>query len=422
VTAVEDETLPNGWQVGKIGDLFDSWGGHTPSKANAAYWGPGLPWVSSQDVKTPRLTNSRHSVTHLALAETGLRVCPVGSVLVVVRSGILAHTLPVSVTEVPVTINQDLKAFYSAEPYLNEWLALFLRMSAQRLLASSRRDGTTVQSVQYPLLKNTVMPIPRRAEDRKAVIQAVEKILSSQVVIPAHLGAACRMLARSQRAALGAAYRRALELGEEQPLEGLIDEPLRNGYSARPVNSITPFRVLTLTATTSGWFDGSHFKYTAEEFGAESPFWVRDGDILIQRGNTAEYVGVPALYEGPDRAYLFPDLMIRANVRREIGARYVWYMLLSPQLRDVVRRQASGSAGNMPKVNQGILNALQVPVAGDSERIQIVAQLDEIFGIAQRATDHLERSSRLLDRTPHAVLAKAFRGELSTGVEVEAGA
>lgn len=165
--------LPDGWHKARIGDLFESWGGHTPSKSNRDYWGDGLPWVSSKDVKASRQSTSTYTVTEKAVRDTGLRICPTGSVLVVVRSGVLAHTLPVSVTELPLTINQDLKAFYSREPLMNEWLALFLRMSAHELLASSRRDGTTVQSVQYPLLKDMELPVPP-LEERHKIIGRVE--------------------------------------------------------------------------------------------------------------------------------------------------------------------------------------------------------------------------------------------------------
>ena len=131
--------------------------------------------------------------------------------------------------------------------------------------------------------------------------------------------------------------------------------------------------VLTLTATTSGWFDGSHFKYTDEEFPPGSPFWLLPGDIVVQRGNTAEYVGVPALYEGAAEALLYPDLMIRARVRPEIDPRFVWYMLLAPQVRDFLRQRATGSAGNMPKINQAILSQVPLPLPADGVRVEIEA-------------------------------------------------
>jgi len=121
-----------------------------------------------------------------------------------VRSGILAHTLPVTVTEVPVTVNQDLKAFFSEEPLLNEWLALFLRMSAHELLASSRRDGTTVQSVQYPLLKRTAIPVPPLNE-RRLIIETVDIALAKQASVPLHLATARRAVERFRQSVLAAA-------------------------------------------------------------------------------------------------------------------------------------------------------------------------------------------------------------------------
>jgi restriction endonuclease S subunit len=51
--------LPAAWRIAKIDDLFDSWGGHTPSKANSSYWGDGVPWISSREVKAPRLKEVR---------------------------------------------------------------------------------------------------------------------------------------------------------------------------------------------------------------------------------------------------------------------------------------------------------------------------------------------------------------------------
>src|SRR5271157_2859576 len=116
MTVAEELDLPTGWRLAKIKDLYDSWGGITPSKANPAYWGPGVPWLSSKEVKGERLETSTFTVTQAAIDQTNLRICPSGSVLVVVRSGILARMLPVGITQVPVVINQDLKAFYSKEP------------------------------------------------------------------------------------------------------------------------------------------------------------------------------------------------------------------------------------------------------------------------------------------------------------------
>src|SRR6266404_490801 len=109
----EEYDLPEGWAEMRVADYFESWGGMTPSTSEESYWGGKVPWVSSRDIKQWRVLKGQESITKKALAETRLRLCPIGSVLVVVRSGILAHTLPIAVADAEVTINQDLKAFWS---------------------------------------------------------------------------------------------------------------------------------------------------------------------------------------------------------------------------------------------------------------------------------------------------------------------
>lgn len=75
-------------------------------------------------------------------------------------------------------------------------------------------------------------------------------------------------------------------------LKDLIDFGPKNGFSPKSVNFKTSTKSLTLTATTYGKFDGRCFKYINEKVDRNSYLWLKKGDILIQRGNSIEYVGV----------------------------------------------------------------------------------------------------------------------------------
>jgi restriction endonuclease S subunit len=251
-------------------------------------------------------------------------------------------------------------------------------------------------------------------EIQARLVRTLDAIEAKVGLSQSYIYSARRSLERFRQAILAAAYRNAsstVESDTPSRLADLLREPLRNGYSASPVSRKTKFRVLTLTATTSGWFDGSQFKYTDEEFVPDSPFWLMPGDIVVQRGNTADYVGVPAIYEGEPRQYIFPDLMIRVRPRIDIQARFVWYMLLAPQARDYLKQRATGSAGNMPKINQRILSGVPVPLPAADVRDEITRRLDRAILAVEDVRQRVETADQRLDTMSQATLAKAFRGE-----------
>ncbi|TDO29484.1 type I restriction enzyme S subunit [Kribbella sp. VKM Ac-2527] len=291
----------------------------------------------------------------------------------------------------------------------------FVRQHSFRRTAEKHMTGSVGQlRVPADFLREFRVDLPPK-HIQEQIVGVLDAATTSSRSSRDHIASARRALLRFRQAVLSAAFREAStwdERNTEVPLASILREPLKNGYSARPVNHETPFRVLTLTATTSGWFDGRHFKYTDEEFPPESPFWLTPGDIVIQRGNTAEYVGVPAFYDGDPGEYLYPDLMIRARVLPEIDPRFAWYMLLAPQARSYLRDRATGSAGNMPKINQKVLMNLPIPVPPVHVRRQIVAKLDKALALARDVSNRIEMASRSADLSSQAVLAKAFRGEL----------
>lgn len=135
--------LPRGWLSVPLSSLGRWSGGGTPSKAQASFWKDGfLPWVSPKDMKVERIHDSEDHITEEAVRRSATKLIPSGSVLFVTRSGILAHTFPVAVTTVEVTVNQDLKA---VTPHLG---------SERRLCSLGgqgtwRRDPSSVQQRRY---------------------------------------------------------------------------------------------------------------------------------------------------------------------------------------------------------------------------------------------------------------------------------
>lgn len=88
--------------------VASSFSGGTPSKEHLEYWNGNIPWASPKDVKEFYLSDTEDYITEKGLCSSSSKLAAPGSVLLVVRSGILQHTIPVSVCSVPMAINQDI--------------------------------------------------------------------------------------------------------------------------------------------------------------------------------------------------------------------------------------------------------------------------------------------------------------------------
>lgn len=116
-------------------------------------------------------------LTEDALSETTLRLYPPGKVLIVVRGMILAHTFPVAVNEVPVTVNQDMKVL---ETTMNpEYLAVLLRGIQSLVLSIVEESAHGTKVLRTDLLKNIVLPVPPRVEQDEIVSEVAR--ISSQI-------------------------------------------------------------------------------------------------------------------------------------------------------------------------------------------------------------------------------------------------
>ncbi|HVF27427.1 MAG TPA: restriction endonuclease subunit S [Pyrinomonadaceae bacterium] len=141
--------IPEHWEVKKLKYWIDSIvGGGTPSTNNQAYWKGHIPWVSPKDMKVDYIVRTEDYITELAIEESATTLIPPGRVLIVVRSGILKHTLPVAINKVEVSLNQDMKAFEPKPKLTPKFLLWKLKGQSSNILTTCNKIGATVDSIE----------------------------------------------------------------------------------------------------------------------------------------------------------------------------------------------------------------------------------------------------------------------------------
>ncbi len=150
-----------GWHTASLTEVCSKiYGGGTPSKSHPEYFEGSIPWVSPKDMKADVITDSIDHITEEAICNSTTNLVPEGSVLMVIRSGILKHDLPVAINAVPVTINQDMKAFVPSESITASFLRNYFKAIEPDVLAGVR--GVTADNIDFKsfqLRKIIVPPI-----------------------------------------------------------------------------------------------------------------------------------------------------------------------------------------------------------------------------------------------------------------------
>lgn len=167
--------VPEHWELLPLKYLCNFYGGGTPSKENLEYWNGDIPWVSPKDMKSFLISDTIDKITREAITESSTTMIPTGSLLIVVRSGILQRTVPVAINKIPVTLNQDMKALCFREFRLSEFIAYFIKGLEDSVLLAWKKQGATVESIEFEYLANTLIPVPQACEV-DAILSQLRKI------------------------------------------------------------------------------------------------------------------------------------------------------------------------------------------------------------------------------------------------------
>ncbi|UAT32231.1 restriction endonuclease subunit S [Bacillus badius] len=176
---LSNDKLPRGWRNIKVKDLFTIFGGGTPSKAKEEYWNGRIPWISAKDMKTTFISETIDYITEKGLKNSSAKLAKRGSVVMVVRSGILQRTLPVAFLVSECTVNQDLKVFDSGDELINKYFLWYVKGNEKNLLHSYSKSGTTVNSIEFEKFKSHEILLPPM-DVLKQKIDKIETVIQKE--------------------------------------------------------------------------------------------------------------------------------------------------------------------------------------------------------------------------------------------------
>jgi type I restriction enzyme, S subunit len=402
--------LPPGWVEAPLSLLGRWYGGGTPSKRIPAFWQKGtLPWVSPKDMKVDVIQDSEDHITEAALRVSTTNLIDAGAVLVVTRSGILQHTLPVAITSRPVTINQDLKALTPYPGLVPEYIAWGLRAHAQRILRECSKAGTTVQSVETTQLLRFVLSIAPTAEQER-IVAAIEEHFSRLDAGVAALARVKQNLERQRESLLSKLAEKASEwttLGEIADIVGGVTKDVKRQMD--PAFIDVPY--LRVANVQRGYLDLDVVTTIRVPRAQAEKLYLQPGDILFNEGGDRDKLGRGWVWQGEIRNCIHQNHVFRARLTspafepkfislhgNTFGRR--WFELMGKQTT------------NLASLNLTTLKSFPVPILPIAEQENLVAAAEQQASVKAALALALDHAGRRAQKLRSAILASAFSGNL----------
>ncbi|MCF8111656.1 MAG: restriction endonuclease subunit S [Desulfobacteraceae bacterium] len=164
------------WQEKRLGDIISCIvGGGTPSRANPAYWGDGIPWVTVKDFADFDPEATQESITLEGLKNSASNRIPAGTIILSTRMAVGQ----VAIYRVDVAINQDLKAIFLNNFVVPEYVFHWFRFSVEKL--EELGSGSTVKGLSLSDLKSIKFMVPHI--DEQSAIASVLSDMDAEIEV-----------------------------------------------------------------------------------------------------------------------------------------------------------------------------------------------------------------------------------------------
>ena len=172
---IDDEIpfeIPDSWVWVRLGNIGEWGSGATPSRAKSEYYNGTIPWLKTGDLNDGYITYIPETITNLALAETSVKLNPVGSVLIAMYGATIGK---LGILQLPATTNQACCACVPFTGVYNKFLFYFLM--SQKAAFIKRGEGGAQPNISKEKIVATLMPLPPKSEQYR-IVEKVNDILS----------------------------------------------------------------------------------------------------------------------------------------------------------------------------------------------------------------------------------------------------
>lgn len=405
--------VPGNWCWTMVGCVADVVTGGTPSKKHEEYYGGQFPFFKPSDLDAGRnvheaseyLSDEGKKVARIIPAKSSA-VCCIGTI------GKCGYLLREGTT------NQQIN---SAIPKFNP-LYLFYYFQTEQFVNElwSKAAATTISIVNKSKMESCCFPLAPKAEQQR-IVTLIESLFADLDEAKEKLTAVVEGFAQRKAAILHQAFTGELtaKWREENDIsftatwkdKTIVDlcSLIVDCPHSTPQWKESGKVCLRTTNIKDGYLDLEEIRYVSEETYNERVQRAipQPGDVLLTREGSIGDVGV--IPSGIEICLGQRMMLLRP---KECKSNFLVYFFRNPTILSEIKAKTMGSTA--PRMNMKDLKKLTLQCPSYDEQCEIVRILDDLFEQEQQAQSAVETVLADIDTLKKSILARAFRGELST--------
>jgi len=400
------DQVPNSWRVSSLGEVGSWSSGGTPKTGDTSLYGGDIPWAVIGDLPDGSVHATSSTLTEEGLRRSSAKVVPRGTILVAMygasigRLGIAARSLATNQAIACCTPNHGMNAGF---------LFWYLRQQRSELRAAGR--GGAQANISQSVLKSWPVPIPPAAEQER-IVAAIEEQVSRLDEAVGLIRSGLARLPLVRRAVLGEAMPEPLPedwklLTVEEAGTVELGRQRSPRYHSGP--NMKPYlRVANVHEDRIDLGDVKEMDFPPQQL---ARYELRPGDILLNEGQSPEFVGRPAMYHGELPGVCFTNSLIRFRPFNFVDGEYALLVFLRHLRFGRFEREAQITT-NIAHMAAGRFKKVEFPVPPMDEQREIVQEVRRQLSLLSAFESELRIALRRSDTLRAAILAAAFRAEL----------
>lgn len=249
-------------------------------------------------------------------------------------------------------------------------------------------------------------------DEQRRTVAILEDHLSRLDAAEASLQSAERRIVALERSSLNAHFGCD---GTDVPLRDIVLEigagKSFGGASAQAADD--EWGIIKVSSMTWGTFRPEENK-AIEADRADPRYEVREGDLLVSRANTSEYVGASVLVGPVRRRLLLSDKSLRVVPAPGVQSAWLWRALQAPTARRQISALATGTKDSMRNISQASLRKVRIPDPAQTDQRAALEAFEVVATACAETRRELERQRLRADVLRRALLSAAFSGRLTS--------